>query len=116
MKILFPLIFLMLLISGCADDLCGNEVIESIESPNEEYIAYVFKRSCGATTKDSFQLSVLKKGETLQNKKGNVYISGGDFEIEWSKENELTVTYWSSDVYKKEAKFKGIRIDYVYKK
>nr|WP_244966026.1 DUF5412 family protein [Paenibacillus alvei] len=116
MKRLVIGVLLIILFSGCSSNLCTNEVVKMIESPDHTYVAYLFKRDCGATTKESYQLSILKKGTELGNEEGNVYISYGDFNIEWSKSCELTVEYWSSDVFKNKSAYKNVKINYKYKK
>ncbi|MGZ3912012.1 MAG: hypothetical protein ACXVBR_18140 [Flavisolibacter sp.] len=40
---------LVLFISGCSD-LCGVELLGESKSPDEEYVATIFERNCGATT------------------------------------------------------------------
>ena len=46
-------------------DLCGNEVISEVLSPDGTRKAVVFSRDCGATTDVSTQVAVLKLGESL---------------------------------------------------
>ncbi|MUT68349.1 hypothetical protein [Paenibacillus sp. NEAU-GSW1] len=104
---------LFLSISGCSGDLCSNEVVSSIESPNKDYRAYVFLRDCGATTKKSYQVSVLKNGKELKNSGGNVFSSYNGVSIFWSDTDELTVSLSSNhDIFTQETKLGGIEIKY----
>jgi hypothetical protein len=95
-------------------DLCGNEIIKKIPSPNGEKVAYIFTRDCGATTGSSPQLSILDIDNDLQNESGNPFRSDKDFSIEWLDEKNLKVIFnKSSEAYEKDTKVNGIKIEYV---
>jgi hypothetical protein len=98
------------------EDLCGNDIKQRIPSPNGKNIAYVFDRSCGATTGFSPQLSILYKGDELENESGNTFRSEKDFSIEWLDEKNLKVIYdISSETYEMKKKVNGITIEYIGK-
>ena len=98
------------------EDMCGNDIKQKIPSPNGENVAYVFERSCGATTGFSPQLSVLDKDDDFQNEWGNTFRSDKDFYIEWIDEKSLKVIYdKSSETYETDKKVNGVRIEYVGK-
>jgi hypothetical protein len=98
------------------EDLCGNDIKQKIPSPNGENIAYIFNRSCGATTGFSPQLSILYKGDELENESGNSFRSEKDFSIEWLNEKNLKVIYdISSETYEMKKKVNGITIEYIGK-
>ncbi|MBV7509769.1 hypothetical protein KW850_32340 [Bacillus sp. sid0103] len=98
------------------EDLCGNDIKQKIPSPNGENIAYIFDRSCGATTGFSPQLSILYKDDELENESGNTFGSEKDFSIEWLDEKNLKVTYdISSETYEMKKKVNGITIEYIGK-
>jgi hypothetical protein len=98
------------------EDLCGNDIKQRIPSPNGENIAYIFDRSCGATTGFSPQLSILYKGDELENESGNSFRSEKDFSIEWLDEKNLKVIYdISSETYEMKKKVNGITIEYIGK-
>jgi hypothetical protein len=98
------------------EDMCGNDIKQKIPSPNGEKVAYVFERSCGATTGFSPQLSVLDKDDDFQNESGNTFRSDKDFSIEWIDEKNLKVIYdKSSETYETDKKVNGVRIKYVGK-
>jgi hypothetical protein len=64
-------------------DMCGNENVQKVPSPNGEKVAYIFTRDCGATTSPSPKLSILNKDENLPNKSGNTFKSDNEFSIGW---------------------------------
>jgi len=64
-----------LLITSIGDGLCGNEIERSVTSPNGEYKAVVFSRSCGATTGFSAHISVIEHDKELPNDGGNVFVA-----------------------------------------
>lgn len=98
------------------EDMCGNDIKQKIPSPNGENVAYIFYRSCGATTGFSPQLSVLDKEDDFQNESGNTFRSDKDFSIEWIDEKNLKVIYdKSSETYETDKKVNGVRIEYVGK-
>lgn len=97
-------------------DMCGNDILQKVPSPSGENVAYVFERSCGATTGVSPQLSILDKDKDLQNESGNTFRSDKEFSIEWLDEKSLKVIYdKSSETYEMDKKVNGIEIDYVRK-
>ena len=59
-------------------DMCGNHVIADLPSPDGAFKAIVFQRDCGATTNFSTQVTLLKQGADLQDRKGNVFIEDSD--------------------------------------
>jgi Family of unknown function (DUF5412) len=98
------------------EDMCGNDIKQKSPSPNGENVAYVFERSCGATTGFSPQLSVLDKDDDFQNESGNTFRSDKDFSIEWIDEKNLKVIYdKSSENYEMDKKVSWVRIEYVGK-
>ena len=46
--LLVTLLFISL--ASCNKDLCGNELVCEVASPDGRYIASLFERDCGATT------------------------------------------------------------------
>jgi hypothetical protein len=93
--------------------MCSNEMISSANSLNGIYVAYTFTRDCGATTSESYHLSILKKGQELKNKGGNTFISESKFEVEWESDNLLKVLYNnSSKVYEMNNKVGKVFVQY----
>ena len=98
------------------EDMCGNDIKQKTPSPSGENVAYIFERSCGATTGYSPQLSILNKDDHFQNESGNTFRSDKDFSIEWLNEKNLKVIYdKSSETSEMDKKVNEIKIDYVGK-
>lgn len=98
------------------EDMCGNDIKQKIPSPNGKNVAYLFERSCGATTGFSPQLSILDKDADFQNKPGNTFRSDKDFSIEWIDEKNLKVIYdKSSETSEMDKKVNVVRVKYVGK-
>ena len=66
------------LLHSLAKDMCGNEILSELPSPDRNLKAITFQRDCGATTGFSTQLSVLKSSETLPNEPGNIVAADND--------------------------------------
>ena len=68
-------------LGGClfTADMCGNELLEAVYSPDRVFKAVVFERNCGATTGFTTQISILLAEQTsLPNQAGNIFISNGN--------------------------------------
>ena len=103
---------ILILLTVCSNNT-NNEIIKTIDSPDGKYVAYIFTRDLGATTKVSYQLSILEAGESLGDSGGNIFISYGSFDVEWSKQNLLYVKLKEKgDIFKNEKKYKDIVIEY----
>ncbi|MFD0048037.1 hypothetical protein ACFVHQ_01645 [Actinomycetes bacterium NPDC127524] len=97
-------------------DMCGNDIKQKIASPSGENLAYIFERSCGATTGFSPQLSILNKDDDFQNESGNTFRSDKDFSIVWLNDKNLKVIYdKSSETSEVDKKVNGIMIEYTVK-
>lgn len=73
-KLLWALLILALTLGAvyaCMEflsgDMCANEIIEEIPSPNKGFKAVIFTRDCGATTGYSTQLSIIDNSANLDN-------------------------------------------------
>lgn len=77
-------------------DICGNEIVQKLPSPNGDKVAYIFQRDCGATTGTSYQLSLLDSDEELPNESGNTFVSNKQFQIKWMTNGKLRVNYKKS--------------------
>ena len=95
-------------------EMCGNEVLQEIPSDNGEKVAYIFQRDCGATTGYSYELSILDKGEELPNKNGNTFLTEKEFTMSWIGEKKIQVVHKEfADIYKKDKRVNGVRVEYV---
>jgi hypothetical protein len=102
--ILLPLT-LLIFISSC-NDMCYNQVLQEIPSPDNKLKAVVFQRDCGATTGFSTQVTILKTEEKLPNTGGDVFSAdtdhgkvasdpGRSFKIEvyWNGSHQLQIRF-----------------------
>ena len=60
-------------LSGCLASPCVNREIARSRSPDERYDAVTFVRKCGATTRPSTQVSIVRAGDPSPAGKGNAY-------------------------------------------
>lgn len=95
---------------------CENNIKSSISSLDGKYVAHTFTRDCGATTAESYQLTILKSGKALKNKGGNTFVSKERFDVEWTGDKVLTVTYpVSASTFEMDEKVGSVTITYVGK-
>ncbi len=91
----------------------NNNIIMEEISPDKKYKAVVFERNINATTKQSYQLSIINVNDEIKNKPGNVFISYYDFEVYWEDESVLHVkNKKENDKLKKKKEYKHIKILY----
>jgi len=94
-----------LLFVGCNklfEDMCGNEVLRTVPSPDGKVKAILFKRDCGATTGYSEQLSLLPAGAILPNEGGDTFVAdsnhgaaagGPQVQVIWKDNDHLLITH-----------------------
>lgn len=92
----------------------NNSIIETVPSPNGKYVACLFIRDMGATTKESYQLSIFKKGRELGNSPGNTFISYGEFNVEWKNDSTLFVNNSTAEIFKQDDEVNGITVNYAH--
>lgn len=122
--IVFFTIVIFLIIGGyyvllhIFDDMCENQIYNTISSPDSKHKAVLFQRDCGATTDFSTQVSILQIDSSLNNESGNVLVvkghpSNNNINIRWISENALEITnVKNASVYKKEASIDNIKVVY----
>ena len=113
MRLIAQIIFLALLLSGC--DMCGNDPLNVVTSPNGEMNAISFVRSCGATTGYSTHVSITDKSGRLKNDPGNIFTIEGKSPvgIEWKNNSQLIVDIdGSGKEFKMVAEFEGVKVEY----
>ena len=79
--------------AGCGE-ICSNEPVTVIPSPNGKAKAVVFHRSCGATTAPNTQISVLPAYSELPNIQGNALVLDADapVEVKWVSDSMLSIS------------------------
>jgi len=107
-------------------DGCANEILQKHPSPSGKVRVVVFQRNCGATTGFSTQASVLKAGEDLPNRPGNLFISdtdhgaapsgpggGPELRVDWQGERALWLSHHeNARIFQAETKVRGVSIQY----
>ena len=116
----------LLLFFSTFSDMCGNRIVEAIESPGKEWQIVVYERDCGATTDYSTQVSIIQVNDELPNASGNIFSADSghgqakvnelgiiDVTPQWIDSRTILVTYDSAaTVYKQESDWNGITINY----
>lgn len=77
--------------TGC--NLCGNEELSRIPSPDGKLHAVVFLRDCGATTGFSTQVSLVDAGQDARGQ-GSLFIADCR-ECDWSRERPYVEATWT---------------------
>lgn len=95
---------------------CENTLLSTVPSDDGSNSAYVFTRGCGATVKDSTQVSVLPSAEKFDNTlRGNIFISDEDpsLQVKWTGFKTLgIVSDPEKHVFKKETVLRDVDILY----
>ena len=100
------------------NDLGSNTIIETVYSPDGQMKAIVFQHNGGATTRYSYNVSVLKKSETLENKDtGNIYIGYAEVSLKWKDNNKIIIDiqYSKEQIFKEKTTYKGLDITYSFR-
>jgi hypothetical protein len=97
-------------------DLCENNLIEEKYSPDNKHKILIFKRNCGATTKESLQVELVSANTNITNDSvGNILVmdSGDKIFANWTTNDSLAIFYRiDQEVYKKETEIQDIEISY----
>ena len=90
-----------------------NSVLEEVDSPNGEFTAIIFIRDVDATTKESYQLCLLKRNEKFTNRHTGVYISYDKFSVKWEDNKTIKVKNNTvQNIFKQRKKYRGVSILY----
>ncbi|SER46313.1 hypothetical protein [Neolewinella agarilytica] len=115
-KLFVLAVFLISLISCNLFGECETSTIRTTDSPNNDYKLVFFEVGCGATTKNSYQLSVLNRNESITSESiGNILICYSDSILPiWKDENTIQVFY-NSDIefFNRENRVGTFTIEYV---
>ncbi len=109
-------------LGGCSSDLCENAVVSRKPSPDEKNDAVSFQRSCGSTTGNAIEVSILPRQATPAAG-GNLFIADdnhGEISatvwVEWRSPTILVIAYdRRARVFKKETGWGAIKIEYAPK-
>ncbi len=108
-------------------DMCGNEIISQLPSPDGKRKVVVFQRDCGASTGFSTQVSVLAANTPLPNKGGNLFIADTDHDaapsgpgggpsvkVVWENAQSIALTHHPrARVFEAETEVGGVQARYV---
>ena len=78
MILLVLLIILWANLNSMIAENCTNRIVSEIPSPDNIIKAVVFQRYCGSNATISTHVSLLSVSDTLENRKGNLFISEGN--------------------------------------
>jgi hypothetical protein len=83
-----------LALGGCGGELCKNEVVQTLKSPDRRVEAVVFTRSCALRNGYNTQLSILPAETVLPDGEGNALVVRGDprIVVRWETRRRLRVT------------------------
>ncbi len=85
-----------------------------MSSPDGSRDAVAFIRDCGATTDYSSQVALLRSGESLPDRPGNVFVypHRTDIHLEWLARDTLKISYSTASPVLQERQVDGIAIVY----
>jgi len=108
-KIFAVIFFIWVLVFGCCFSIyalvslpCGNDLIDEIHSPDNQYKVVVFHSGCGVNSTDFIKASILKSGQELSNSKidifrVNIFISDmrevGEIQVVWQDNRSIQIIY-----------------------
>ncbi len=86
--------FLAALALSACGELCKNELVQTLRSPDGRFDAVVFTRSCATSSGYTTQLSVLPAETVLPDAEGNALVVRGDprIVVRWETRRRLRVT------------------------
>jgi hypothetical protein len=91
------LLLLVLTVEGC--NVCGEERLTEATSPNNKYVATVFRRSCGATAGFLYHVNIRTFSTSFVsdyrgvNEDGQVFLTHeGRISISWKDDKTLQVS------------------------
>jgi hypothetical protein len=92
---ILPLGMIAAAVSGC--NPCENQLVSRIRSPDGGSDAVSFVRSCGATTEESFQVSIIRPGDALPGGSGNVLVADAKDDPRMDPAHVASFRWTSSD-------------------
>ena len=112
-----PLVIATLPLSlpGCRSHPCANAQIAEDVSPSGKLKTVTFRRDCGATTKETVQISILPSKEALPNEVGNVFVARATptVVVHWIDDRHLTISGGhSSSAFQATKSFREVEITY----
>jgi hypothetical protein len=106
---------ILLNLCSCMPDPCANAQVSETISPDGKLKAVTFRRDCGATTKETVQVSVLPAKKRLPNEAGNVFVASGEplIVVRWISDRHLSISGGGvSGAFKADKSFGDIEVTY----
>lgn len=95
---------------------CTDHTLSAADSPDGRYVAFVFRRECGATAPDSTQANVQPIGTALDSEKYKAFVvvdGAPRLNLRWDNTNRLAVGGITTErIYRQESAVDGIGIRY----
>lgn len=86
---------------GCGEPLCENNLVHEVSSPEKTYVTAVFTRECGATTPTIHVVSLRSESEPLNMEDSNQWVftahGKSQVNVEWSEQSKLLISYMTED-------------------
>jgi hypothetical protein len=86
-----------LMLTGCV--VCGEDKLSETSSPNNKYVATVFRRGCGATSGFLYHVNLRRSDNSFSSdntgviEEGQVFlIREGKIKISWNDDKNLRIT------------------------
>jgi Family of unknown function (DUF5412) len=114
MRTILAMLLVVFLVS-CGMNLCDNQLIEDVKSPNGKYTASVFERDCGATTPYIEIVSLHSSAAKFdpENYDDWVFTVQGRSKVKatWISDDKLQVSYtYTGEKLTQQEKWNGINI------
>lgn len=95
---------------------CTDSLLHTVNSPDGQYTAFVFRRECGATAPDSTQANVQPIGTTLNSEKHKAFVvvdGAPGLNLRWDNANQLVVSGITTErIYRQEPVADSIQVRY----
>lgn len=110
-----PLVLAVLCLTACEQPKI--DMIQEIQSPDGRFIAYVFEKNSGATSRFVYRLTILKSEDEFKVSNGNTYYSYNEFDVEWLNNTTLKVNNTSDkDIFLQKKQVGDVTVEYSYLK
>ncbi|MEZ5312883.1 MAG: hypothetical protein R2862_04110 [Thermoanaerobaculia bacterium] len=113
------LLLVALSFTGCQSQAlfdCADTIKKELVSPDGRYVALVFDRDCGATTKVSTQIVIREAAKRVDLKEASpvlVVKEASEIALMWDSPGALTIDLpEDAETYTKRDAWQGIQIDY----
>lgn len=113
---------ILLPLAVSCDSGCENRILERSPSPGGRWDAVVYVRGCGATTRPTANVSIVRSGKALPDDPGNVMLidepavmaeRNGDIRLVWTAPDTLAVLFRKErNVVRRATRFQDVSVQY----